>query len=96
MTFGERLRELRQARRITQAEMAEALGMTRPGYFNLESGKNGQSFAKLPIIAKKLGCAIDRLFPEMDEVRKRRRQTIRCRRYLRNAQYRSTERRAAG
>jgi len=95
VTLGERLRELRQARGFTQAEMAEALGMTRPGYYNIESGKNGQSFAKLPIIAKKLGCSIDRLFPEMDAVRKSRRETRRRRRFLRKAQYRSTERRAS-
>ena len=93
MTLGERLRELRQARGITQADMAAALGMTRPGYFNLESGINGRTFEKLPIIAKMLGCSIDRLFPEMDAARTRVRQNRRRRRFLRNAQYRSMDRR---
>ena len=48
------------------AEMADELGMTVPGYKRLEDGTGGKTFEKLPLLAKRLGCRIDDLFPEMD------------------------------
>ena len=48
------------------AGMAGELGMTVPGYKRLEDGTGGKTFEKLPLLAKKLGCRIDDLFPEMD------------------------------
>lgn len=93
MTFGERLRELRQEKGLSLNAMAKAVGMTPPGYLRLEDGTVGKGFEKLPIIAKKLGCSIDRLFPEMDAARTRVRQIRR--RVLRGARYASVERRRA-
>lgn len=66
-SYYDRLKELRSAARLSQQDMADALGITRAGYQMMESGSNGKKFAYLPIIAKTLGCRIDDLFPEMDE-----------------------------
>lgn len=67
MTFGGRLEAIRKERGLTMAGMAGELGMTVPGYKRLEDGTGGKTFEKLPLLAKKLGCRIDDLFPEMDE-----------------------------
>lgn len=48
--------------------MADLLGMSAPGYRRLEDGTGAKTYEKLPKIAKKLGCRIDDLFPEMDDV----------------------------
>ena len=66
MTMGERLRELRLKKGLTLNTMAEAIGVTPQGYLKLEDGTGGKTFEKLPVIAKTLGCPIDKLFPEMD------------------------------
>lgn len=66
MTMGERMRELRLKKGLTLNAMAELVGMTPQGYIRLEDGTGGKTFEKLPVIAKTLGCPIDRLFPEMD------------------------------
>ncbi|MBR1407382.1 MAG: helix-turn-helix transcriptional regulator [Clostridia bacterium] len=68
MTMGERLRELRLEKGYSLNTMADAVGMTPPGYLRLEDGTGGKTFEKLPVIAKTLGCPIDKLFPEMDPV----------------------------
>ena len=65
-SFGDRLKLLRTQKGKSYAEMAQALSMTAQGYYLLESGTNGKTFAKLPVLAKILDCRIDDLFPEMD------------------------------
>ena len=69
MTFGERLATLRKAAGKTMTEMAAAINVTAPGYKRLEDGTCGKTFEKLPALAKSLGCRIDDLFPEMDDVK---------------------------
>ena len=65
---SERIRMLRKRAGISQESVAAAAGLTRTGYQQIESGKNGRSLDKLPQIATALGCRIDDLFPEMDDV----------------------------
>lgn len=67
--IGERLREIRKSTGRSCAEMAKALEMSTQRYWGLENGENCKTFEKLPKIAKVLGCRIDDLFPEMDEVK---------------------------
>ena len=67
-TFGERLKLLRKEKSISVAELSELVRMTPDAVLKIESGKRGRTFEKLPRIAKALGCRIDDLFPEMDEV----------------------------
>lgn len=67
-SFCERLKSLRDAAGLCQQDMAGKLGITRAGYQMIENGRNGKKFSYLPVIAKSLGCRIDDLFPEMDDV----------------------------
>ena len=69
MTFGERLATIRKSKGMTMAKMAAELNMTPPGYKRLEDGTCGKTFDKLPLLAKALGCRIDDLFPEMDDIK---------------------------
>lgn len=68
MTFGERLSEIRKDKGFSMTAMATRLSITAPGYKRLEDGTGAKTFEKLPLIAKALGCRIDDLFPEMDDV----------------------------
>ncbi|RKG47179.1 LexA family transcriptional regulator [Acinetobacter cumulans] len=54
MSLKERLKESRRNAKKTQAEIAEAVGITQPAYQALESGKNQKS-SYLPMIANVLG-----------------------------------------
>jgi|HubBroStandDraft_5_1064220.scaffolds.fasta_scaffold706446_1 DNA-binding XRE family transcriptional regulator len=55
--FGERLRELRKSRRMTQLDMAVAFGIDRSYISDLECGKKGLSLATLEVFA--LGFKIE-------------------------------------
>lgn len=66
--FGKRLRMLRHKRGLTIGQICSRVGVTGDAILKLESGSRGKTFEKLPAIAKALGCRIDDLFPEMDDV----------------------------
>jgi transcriptional regulator with XRE-family HTH domain len=62
MIFGKKLRKLREARRITQQELAEKLGFVSNSYVSeVESGKFIPSREKLRKIAKALGVPFKEL-----------------------------------
>ena len=61
-----RIREYRIRRGMTQGALAQRLHVDRTSIVKLESGESGRSYAKLPALAKALGCRIDDLFEEMD------------------------------
>lgn len=67
--FGDRMRTIRRKKGISITGMSETVGMTKDAVLKLESGVRGKTLEKLPVIAKALGCRIDDLFPEMDEVK---------------------------
>ncbi|MDO5300088.1 MAG: helix-turn-helix transcriptional regulator [Clostridia bacterium] len=67
--IGERIKEIREKQGMTCTALAKSAGLSAQGLWNLENGSVGRTFEKLPFIAKALGCRIDDLFPEMDEVR---------------------------
>ena len=54
--FGERLRELRVARNLTQTELAERSGSNRPFISNLERGIKVPSLTMVLRLANALGC----------------------------------------
>lgn len=66
-TTGERIRNLRKARKLSIVDMADTVDMTTQNLWNLENDMVGKTFEKLPLIAKALGCRIDDLFPQMDD-----------------------------
>lgn len=66
MTFGQRIRDLRTAKGLSQQQMASALGITPQAYSLIERDESVKAYEKLPIMARELGSSIDGLFPEMD------------------------------
>ena len=65
--MGKRIREIREKKGMTCTALADSIGITPQGMWNLENGNNGRTFDKLPRIARALECSIDDLFPEMDK-----------------------------
>lgn len=65
-SFGERLRNLREERGLTQAELGEILGISELNIEQVENCCEDISLEKLPVMASALGCSIDDLFPAMD------------------------------
>lgn len=59
--FGGRLRELREARNLTQEELAEAAGFSRSYYTEIETGKRNISLLNLQRLAKCLNIKISEL-----------------------------------
>ena len=58
------IRALRQARSMTQADLAEQLGVTPAAVVGWEAGTKYPTADKLPKLAKALGCSIDELYAE--------------------------------
>ena len=61
MSLGERIKERRQALKITQQELAQSLGMTPQHISAIEQGKWAPSLTLLPKLAEELGVSIDYL-----------------------------------
>ena len=57
-----RIRELRARHQMTQAEIAEAVGVRRETIVFLEAGKYNPSLKLAHAVAKALGTTIDHLF----------------------------------
>ena len=57
-----RIAELRKARRISQAELAEAVAVTRQTIISLESGRYNASLLLAHKIAKYFGTTIEDVF----------------------------------
>lgn len=70
--FGERLRELRTARNLTQDELAERCGSNRPFISNLERGVKVPSLTMILRLADALECRVYDLVEVFDGKRSRR------------------------
>lgn len=60
--FGYHIRQLRDKKGITQAQMAEQMGMSRTGLVNLEAGRRRISLNQIHAIASILNISIKDLF----------------------------------
>ena len=60
--FGQRLREIRTNRQMTQEQFAEAVGISVDFLSLIERGRNAPSFETLDRIAKKLKLTVADLF----------------------------------
>lgn len=60
--FGKKLKELRTAAGLSQAQFAENIGAAEKTVSYWENGHNAVTFNKLPIIAKALGVPVYKLF----------------------------------
>jgi len=61
VSLGERIKLRRQALKITQQQLAQALGMTPQHISAIEQDKGSPSLALLPTLAEELGVSIDYL-----------------------------------
>lgn len=59
--MGTILKNLREEKGITQEELAEAVGVSKPFISQLENNRKGMSLATAALIADALGCTTDRL-----------------------------------
>ena len=57
-----RIAELRKARRISQAELADAVGVTRQTIISLENGRYNTSLLLAHKIARYFGLSIEDIF----------------------------------
>lgn len=65
--FGQRLRELRLARSLTQGELAERCGSNHPFISNLERGVKVPSLTMILRLAEALECRVYDLIDVFDE-----------------------------
>lgn len=56
------LKVIREKKRLSQAEVANMVGITQPTYANIENAKRRPSLPTAQRIARALGCTIDELF----------------------------------
>ena len=62
-----RIKEFRARRNLTQADLADAVGVRRETIVFLEKGKYNPSLRLAHAVAKELGTTIDQLFSFADE-----------------------------
>lgn len=62
MDLGDALKKVREAKGLSQKELAGLLEMPQPQYSRIESGKTDPSFTTLERIVKALGIALSDLF----------------------------------
>jgi transcriptional regulator with XRE-family HTH domain len=67
MTFGEKLRELREAKGLSRAALASASGVPFGTIHGYEIGRRGPSFAAVIALAKALGVDC-RTFADCDDM----------------------------
>lgn len=60
------MRRLRDARGMTQAELAERVGLGRTSMTNLERGNQNPPLSMLPLLARGLGVSASQLIAELD------------------------------
>lgn len=59
MAFAERLKTARQAAGLTQAELAEKIGVKRSTYGQFEQGRNEPNVSTLPALARELNISVE-------------------------------------
>lgn len=57
-----RIKELREAAGLSQADVVRAMGVDQAAVFKWENGISMPRAAKLPLLADLFGCSIDDLF----------------------------------
>lgn len=61
MAIGERLKELREKKNMSQREVAKALGISQPAYFYFECGDRVPSLAMTKALARVFEVTLDEL-----------------------------------
>ena len=68
VSLGKRIKQRRQALKVTQQELAEAIGMTPQHISAIEQDKGAPSLALLPKLGNELGVSIDYLVSGKDGI----------------------------
>ena len=66
ITFGQRVRELRESKRMTQDELASGAGVQRPEISKIENGKSEPNLRTIRKIARTLEMSLSELFTGVD------------------------------
>jgi transcriptional regulator with XRE-family HTH domain len=69
MTFGQRLRQIRENKGITQKELAEKLNVTFQTISKWENSVTEPDISTIKEIAKLLNCSIEQLFNDSEEIK---------------------------
>ena len=72
VALGERMAQFRKARGITQAQIAEALGLTQQTYQSYEVGRRRIPVSTLPSVARALSVSLEDLFGETENAPRKR------------------------
>ena len=67
--FGDRVRELRKARQLSQEELAHRAGVHRTYLGSIERGERNPSLKNMTAIAEALGVSLSELFSLANENR---------------------------
>lgn len=67
--IGKKLTELRKAAKITQNDMANYIGLSRPQYVNIEKGKSRTTVDSLYYLCCALGCSVSDVFPPIKKAK---------------------------
>lgn len=62
MSFGMNLKKLRKAKGLTQAEVAQKIGVTQSAYAHYENGIRKLEADRIPTLAKALGVQLVELY----------------------------------
>ena len=66
LSFGEKLRDLRESNKLTQREIAAKLGIKQPSYIRYENGKSEPTLECLVKIADLFDVSVDYLLGRSD------------------------------
>lgn len=64
MTLGEKIKNARLQKGLSQRQVAEQLGVSQPSYFEWERGDSVPNWARMKSIAKVLEISLDELAKE--------------------------------
>jgi len=72
VALGERITHLRKARGITQAQLAQALGVSQQTVQAYEVGRRRIQVSNLPVVARTLSASLEELFGEQAQFSRKR------------------------
>ncbi|WP_345817679.1 helix-turn-helix domain-containing protein (plasmid) [Paraburkholderia sp. PREW-6R] len=72
IALGERIEQFRKTRGITQAQLAETLGLTQQTFQSYESGRRRIPVSAMPAVARALSVSLEELFGEQDSSARKR------------------------
>jgi transcriptional regulator with XRE-family HTH domain len=72
VALGDRITQLRKARGITQAQLAQALGVSQQTVQAYEVGRRRIQVSNLPVVARTLSASLEELFGEQAQFSRKR------------------------